>query len=65
MKVEGPYVILLPSRGLVDSVTSQRLYAPLLATYLFASLRTCKFLSEQLTSAATYINHIPSELLSK
>ncbi|KAH6684042.1 Aldehyde/histidinol dehydrogenase [Halenospora varia] len=62
-KIDGPFLILLPSTGMVDSVTSLRASTPLLATYLFAAPSVCKFLAEQVPSQATYVNQIPTELL--
>lgn len=65
MKIDGPYILTIRSTGVVDSVDFQRDSAPFLASYLFASLGTCKFLSEQLSSYVAYINHIPVQLLCK
>ncbi|KAH8679519.1 Aldehyde/histidinol dehydrogenase [Tricladium varicosporioides] len=62
-KIDGSYLVLLPSTGMVDSVTALRSLTPLLATYLFADPSVCKFLAEQVPSQTTYINQIPTELL--
>ena len=64
MKITGPYIILLSSTGLVDSITTQRDATTFLATYHFASPAAAKFLSEQIPSHASYVNQIPAQLLS-
>jgi hypothetical protein len=63
MKVEGPYLLLLSTSGIVDSVTSQRSLPAFLASYIFASPSASKFIAEQVPSHATYINQIPPQLL--
>ncbi|KUJ07454.1 uncharacterized protein LY89DRAFT_766029 [Mollisia scopiformis] len=62
-KIQGPYILLLSSTGLVDTVITQRSTPLFLATYLFASPSAAKFLSEQIPSHASYINQIPPQLL--
>ncbi|CZR61845.1 uncharacterized protein PAC_11742 [Phialocephala subalpina] len=62
-KVVGPYIFILSSTGLVDTVTTQRSSPTFLATYLFASPASAKFLSEQISSHASYINQIPAQVL--
>lgn len=61
--MEGPYLLFLPTTGIVDSVNSQRFLTPLLASYIFASPAASKFIAEQVPSHATYINQIPPQLL--
>jgi hypothetical protein len=61
--VKGPYLLFLPTTGIVDSVNSQRPLPPLLASYIFASPAASKFIAEQVPSHATYINQIPSQIL--
>ncbi|PMD19586.1 hypothetical protein NA56DRAFT_680077 [Hyaloscypha hepaticicola] len=63
IKVKGPYLLFLPTTGIVDSVNSQRSLPPLLASYIFASPAASKFIAEQVPSHATYINQIPSQIL--
>jgi ABC-type uncharacterized transport system permease subunit len=63
MKVEGPFIFLLSSTGLVDSAMSQKSFPTFLASYLFATPSACKFLAEQIQARVTYVNHIPSQLL--
>jgi len=63
IKVLGPYLLLLPTTGIVDSVTSQRSSPSFLASYIFAAPAAAKLLSEQIPSHATYINQIPTQVL--
>ncbi|KAE9381054.1 aldehyde dehydrogenase-like protein PutA [Stipitochalara longipes BDJ] len=62
-KIAGPYLLLSPAAGIVDSVTSQRSLPTLLASYIFAAPSAAKFVAEQISSHATYINQIPPQLL--
>jgi hypothetical protein len=64
LKVKGPYILLLPTTGIVDSVTLQRSLPTLLSSYIFASPSASKFIAEQIPSHATYINQVPPQLLS-
>lgn len=63
MNVECPYLLLMSTTGIVDSVTTQRLLPTFLASYIFASPSASKFIAEQVTAHATYINQIPAQLL--
>lgn len=63
LKVKGPYILLLPTTGIVDSVTLQRSLPTLLSSYIFASPSASKFIAEQIPSHATYINQVPPQLL--
>ncbi|OLN95418.1 Aldehyde dehydrogenase family 3 member B1 [Colletotrichum chlorophyti] len=63
LKINGCFLPIATSSGLVDSIFSQEFHEPLLAAYFFASPKAAKYLSQHLPAHISLINQIPSNLL--
>ncbi|KAF4414651.1 aldehyde dehydrogenase [Fusarium acutatum] len=66
LKTQYPLLTLYPFRSLdhaIDLLAQQQSGSPALATYLFANPETAKYLSQFIEGAATFVNHVPTELL--
>ncbi|KAK1655733.1 Aldehyde/histidinol dehydrogenase [Colletotrichum phormii] len=63
IKINGRFLPITTSSGLVDSIYTHEFENPLLAAYLFASPDSAKYLSQFLPAHVSVINQIPSNLL--